>query len=515
MLDWKQRLYAFLLRKVVGPFLDDSSANELHDSIDVSLQDGIFVLKDITMNAARLSDKFSSSGFSVAKATVQRLEIRLTLRENAGTYQSSFAWRAMKLGGTTEKESIPAVSLVAEVLIRGVDLEIEPIHATPVAEHELAAEEAVSDTTTRTRVRSYVEAAISSLQLTLRFSDINIRLRHNSSWLSVCLSSVTFKDCLSGQAAASDVKVTPKANKTIDFFDITVRVGGSKKEAVVALAKGNGRVFIKISEDKSALHRCPNLHHDVEASLNHQLNLSFDVSTLGCLHAVATGFGNTRANGSRADVDFDLKAPESSTPGISEDEEDLLAISGILKQYHEAYHLAQTNKLRGGLLIPSHAYTDDSEMLEEDDAITFDVFWDAQEQSPHETTSTSQDSVLLGTANESGPVSTSQTKLRLSLLSVSVKISFRELRSQAGPHEYLLATLDDLKVSLLNEGCRSALELTLGDFAIEDAQLVEADRNHTSAQMDIGTLFCFATVSGALSARFRISRWSLTKNISF
>ena len=132
MIGWKQRLYAFLLRRVLGPLLDASSAQKLHDSIDVSLQEGKFVLKNISLDAAYLTEKLSEScpGLRVRSGRIDRLEINLRLRENyqnddSTRTQSSLAWRAMKLGSMNE--SLPAVSLIAESKIDGIFIELETI----------------------------------------------------------------------------------------------------------------------------------------------------------------------------------------------------------------------------------------------------------------------------------------------------------------------------------------------------------------------------------------------------
>jgi len=493
MLGWKQRLYAFLLRRVVGPFLDEKAANKLHDSIDFSLQDGLFVLKNVAMNASRLSEQLLPYGFSVTKATVQRLEIRLTLQENTGSSQSSLAWRAMKLGTSSEKESVPAVSLIAEVHVRGLDVEIHPVPNASSTMPTVQGEDSDMGTPAPSRIRSYMEAVISSLQLTVKLSDLNIKIRHANSSLSLYISSVTFKDHLTRRPTDVASQTQQSPSKSLEFSDITVRVGG-EKEVVVALARGSGRVLFRVSGSTSA---CTTPETDIEASLNHQVNISFDVTTIGHLRSLATGFAVTRTGTCSDTVDFEVKAPEPLAPQILDDEEDLRAITGIMKQYREAYHLAQTNQFRGGVLIPSHAYLDDLDALEEDDPMTFDVFWDAQEQSVHHASSRLEESTLQSTCNRMDQTSDSRTKVRLVLLSVSVKSSFRELRSQAGPQEYVLATMDDLQVCFFKQGLESKLEFTISHFAIEDAQLVETSRKATSSQLDIGTILCFDMVSKA------------------
>jgi hypothetical protein len=61
------------------------------------------------------------------------------------------------------------------------------------------------------------------------------------------------------------------------------------------------------------------------------------------------------------------------------DQEDLKAISGIMKQYREAYHLAEKNhiQLRGGVLVPSHAYLEDGQVEEEDARTSYVPFMDS------------------------------------------------------------------------------------------------------------------------------------------
>ena len=62
--QWKQRLYAFLLRRVLGPYLSAGSLQQLHESIEVSFQEGKFILKDVDLNAAYLTEILSKRGES-------------------------------------------------------------------------------------------------------------------------------------------------------------------------------------------------------------------------------------------------------------------------------------------------------------------------------------------------------------------------------------------------------------------------------------------------------------------
>ena len=75
MIQWKERLYAFLIRRFVGPWLDEEASQQLYQSIDVSLQDGIFVLRDVSLATQKLTAllqkpvRSSSVAFSKRKST--------------------------------------------------------------------------------------------------------------------------------------------------------------------------------------------------------------------------------------------------------------------------------------------------------------------------------------------------------------------------------------------------------------------------------------------------------------
>jgi hypothetical protein len=248
MIQWKQRLYAFLLRRVLGPFLDASEAKKLHDSIDFSLQEGTFALKDISLDAAYLTERLAAkgSGISIRRAKIERLEIVLTLRENSNDKtqredapQSSLAWRAMQLGTTSD--SLPAVSLIAEIKLHGVDLELEPSdwrRQRPAP--QVVDDTSTSEPTSKSTIGSYVDAALSSLQLNLKLTNINIKLCHREprrsceTWVSVRLSSVTYKD-LDVNVNNDNSSYKTVLNKSLDFSEITIQAGERQLKEAGAL----------------------------------------------------------------------------------------------------------------------------------------------------------------------------------------------------------------------------------------------------------------------------------------
>ena len=160
ILSWKERLYAYLLRKVLSPWLDDASLEKLHQSIEVSLQQGTFVLKNIGLDTRYIQSKLPPQlAYRITQATLERLDISLSLEEvhednegSAATKATSsstssqgsitLAWKAMTRSSSnntaqadsttdtdTAKSSSSKIALVARVVLEGIVLHVEPKHA--------------------------------------------------------------------------------------------------------------------------------------------------------------------------------------------------------------------------------------------------------------------------------------------------------------------------------------------------------------------------------------------------
>jgi len=237
MLQWKQRLYAFLLRRALGPWLDEPSLRQLHRSIEVSLQEGKFVLRDVGLNVEFLTSKLlrqrrkrrrsgggddgvseaaaAAACLEIRAARVERLEIHLSLVEEQQQYDddddsaegggdnrrpppSSLAWRAIQLGSTPAATSAssasPVVSLVARIEVDGVVVEVVPCSDEVIVVEDLdfdtdrgissaASPGDVPDpssesdaSTTKGRLASYLEAALASLRLSLLLKNLTVRI---------------------------------------------------------------------------------------------------------------------------------------------------------------------------------------------------------------------------------------------------------------------------------------------------------------------------------------------------
>ena len=222
---------------MLGPFLDAASQQKLHDSIEVSFHEGIFTLNQVGLNTTYLNTLLlvaqqSSSGsgsrapfLRIRNARIASISIQLSLLEGqeampasssneamspmAPSSYTSLARKAMNLGTA-------AVALVANVEIDGIQLEVEPIprdqHTHPPEISSPARSPSPSSSSgsavegepaaPKGYLASYMEAALSSLQLTLNLTNFSVRicepvvtaLQETTAWVEVRLPSLSYQD---------------------------------------------------------------------------------------------------------------------------------------------------------------------------------------------------------------------------------------------------------------------------------------------------------------------------------
>lgn len=519
MLQWKQRLYAFLLRRVLGPLLNAESLTKLYQTIDISLQEGRFALSDVSLNteylANLLADKFPT--FRIRTARIKRLTIHLTLQDHSveeGTEEtSSLAWRAMQLGFTTATEGSPAVSLLALVEIDGLVIEIEPnpFVADPPMEDPAPVPTADSEklSSSKSILSSYVDAALSSLRLTMKMSNLQVRiccgrkiddLMSNEKWLEYRFKSVSYHDVevtASGDEASDYETVMQKA---IDISRVTILVGETvtafpeeeeeEEEAekamvstsTIALLEGSSRICLRAIEYKtstrseSATSDYRRLQHDVEINLDQRLNLSVDESSLLQIQKIVQSFRDV----SRSPPSDGEHRPsvELVQQDSSVDEADLSTIDLIMKQYQEARLYAERNEIRGGILVPCTADEDGHS----GDEVTFDAFFDANDKSFYRYSTVLRESVLQ-IDSEKADHDFFHTKIRFHLKGGGVKVSFWagldggcrtstiEPMPSRRPGDYMLLTFSDLNLSSSLSLRESDFEFSVANLDLEDSHI--------------------------------------------
>ena len=559
---WTQRLYAFLLRRVVGPYLSAPSLKKLHETIDFSVQEGKYTLNDVELNATYLTQLLSKRGDSrvstatIRRARIRKLQINLTLKEEQseeGANTSSVAWRAMQLGRTaTATSSVAGVILVAYVEIEGIDIELGPERTfTPPSPEAPSTNET---STAVSMISSYVDAAMSSLRLSLQIKDLRIKLcsaRRDLSptqWVELHLASAKYHDVDDrGSVGQQQSSYRTALHKAIDFAGITFQTGEqthaiiqhddasgdteakdpTTRKSIIAKTEGSGQVSLRAieyfssasamssSEADSEAEECeiPRIQQDLEVTLNQRLNFSLDHTSLQSIMEVANSFleeaGGLESVPSHSQQVVDASPLEKKT---SEDadlvEEDMQTMTGIMRQYAEARQLAERNEVRGGVLIPSTAFMNGA--ANDDDSMTFDAFFDANDHSFSMYQSRLEQSIMMSNAAEDGDADFVHTKVKFHLQQCGIKIVFlhpkedlsgqteHKRTSHRTSDEYLLLTLEDINITSSLSQKVSDISVSVVHLGIEDSVregLTDTTRRGAALTRDIGHVLRFVEVS--------------------
>jgi hypothetical protein len=531
MISWKSRLYAFLLKRVLGPLLDTPSLDKLHQSIEVSLQDGRLVLKDVAFNLDYIEkilvDKVNCT-LRIREARIARLQIALSLEEHIQpdesysdhhqTQPSTFVWRIMELTSSTS----PKVSLVANLELDGVVIELEPQPAapfsarpplkTPIA-YELPEDDAVrlsstasSQISTKSTLSVYMESVYSSLRLSVRLNDLEISLCSGMEsgreiWLSLHCQSVSYYDAAASNSGdASDY--TMILHKVLEFSVVSLTVGethcqpssaeNSNHQAEramsatkVALLDGSSQVRLRVMEYQVAdanlnTEILKNLQQDIQIMLKQRLNL---LANKVCLVHLSTLVDVLRSNSNKTSS-ISRESTATETRSIASDSEaDLQTLDGIMKQYKEARYLADRREIRGGMLLPDKEGND----------ITFDAFFDANDKSFYRYSTVLQQSTIYdGKVPENGN-NCVHTKIHVNLDEAGLKISFGTLSSShvvsrpAFFEEYILATFADINVTASMSALTSDIGVSLTHIEVDDSQ-AGFDPLSQSSRVEIGSV---------------------------
>eukprot|EP00957_Ditylum_brightwellii_P150231 11440570-Ditylum_brightwellii.AAC.1 len=142
------------------------------------------------------------------------------------------------------------------------------------------------------------------------------------------------------------------------------------------------------------------LQRDIDVSLQQRLSISLNITSLDRIKRVMTDithhqqYGESHSiedkvieestNQLRTALDFDGDGGKhwvDQTPGDNSSETSEDPYWQIMKQYAEARHLARTREIRGGILVPSIEYDESDDEMNGEGIVTFDTFFDANDQS--------------------------------------------------------------------------------------------------------------------------------------
>ena len=485
---WKQQLYAFLLRRVLSPILSAESNRKLHNVIDISFQEGRFVITDVELNPSF----FESSGLHVLSTVLKRLEIQLSLEEEGASSSSSLAWRALQLAGAVNQGQ-PTVSLNANVWIDQLEIRLQ---AAPMkqrrASHHDGGNSSPSTQTSSTQasfLTSYVEAALSSLRLSVRMTNTRVRVEHEDGWLESCVKQIIYEDRVFDEMAAFHkhlvvVNVSAATRSGVDSprplilldgsIDVKWRLLGDSSEHDSATATHLDSSIVR----SETLQSEPLLKHDIAISMKQTLHISSEKESLLRIQSIAQCFSEDVVE----EVVVEEMSASTQSRVVSDDttDRDFEIIDGLMKQYQVAKLLAERKEIRGGILVPCLDPNNP-------DRLTFDAFFDANEFSVSRYSSFLKESLCLGgEVNKTAPDDWIHTSIRCHLDGGNVKVSFFNDKAH---EEYLLLSFSGLNVEADFRRDQKDIRLRIKQLEIEDAHRVYDD-GHADLEITSFLRFC-------------------------
>lgn len=488
MIPWKSRLYAFVLKRALGPLLDTKSLEQLHRSIQISISDGKLQLEDVALNLQYLKRIHNAPSISIRKAKVGRLEVTLTIQEENEENQSSLAWRVMELGSATGGAR---VSLVARIQLDGVLIEIEP-NSHPLAQ-PVSKIEPLTDVTEqespKSIVASYLEAALAALRLSVFLNDIQIMIacekgieeESSESWLKIHLQSLSYQDQRITPNKEATGESTQVMHKSLTIGKVTlitgenvINVNGEISKTVVstkvALVEGTTKVQLHLFaySDHDAKSE-PKYQQEIQIQMSQHFHLFVDQKSISRLLGLVEIYGrHVVAEAEIAHFGADSECTSLKDDGKDAINEDLETLNGIMEQFNEARKMAEDRFVRGGLLLPS---VDDGE-------VTYDAFFDANDQSLISYANVLNASILASKNERDEDGSTHiHTKIRATISGGSLKVSFgtpsslNECSRTSLSEEYILISMSDISISAAASSVSMEVAASWNRVEIEDAVL--------------------------------------------
>mmetsp|Transcript_31462 Transcript_31462/g.47562 ORF Transcript_31462/g.47562 Transcript_31462/m.47562 type:complete len:1784 (+) Transcript_31462:66-5417(+) len=453
-MGWEQRLYAFLLRRVLGPYLTPDSLQKLHESTEVSLQEGRICLSNIELKSEYLTSK--QDMVSIHHAIIRKLEVTLSVGDpKAKDNATSITWRAMNWS-----REDAGISLLAHIEIDGLEVKLGP----PTQFHDENYKDCVQDkkeeskTTSSSVVSSYIDAAISSLQLNANLKNVKIQMTDGSQGIQIEMAYAKYYD-----QDSHDLSMC----KVIDFSGISIESCQKECHKLIAKIDGGGKISIKTKRSGNDGH----LQQDITLNLYRRMNLSVSETSMEHLLNIIDHYNAPKKGFPSHDKMATSEYFESTSEVLLDDEQDEKLVKDIMEQYIEAREFAERNEVRGGILIA------------DSDTSSFDAFFDANDLSFSNYISTLEESLVMS-RNSENSTHFIDTRLKAHLGECRIKISFPK-RATELTAEYVLLTFGDLNSISTMSGKSSDLSFTIHRCE------AEASLASSNSRPEIKTLFSF------------------------
>jgi len=351
---------------------------------------------------------------------------------------------------------------------------------------------------------SYVDAAMKSLRLSAELSNMCLRIlskktrTSDAPWVGVRLQSLKYHDLtVLPDDAASVASGSPVLRKEVEFNGLAFEVGGNKDAQVMSMMvnganntgdskcqtiaemKGSGDIkilahAINVSNpgNKAPIASTPDIPRNKDSTREEITRLRNDI--------------DLRLGDSRFDVCLDrsslqyvsmvmnaMNAPEESIDAVAltggQDEDlgtdgnifldeasDVKALSDMMRQYAEARHMARTQQIRGGIMLPSISFDGD----DENGTLEFDTFFDANDQSFCAFRSMMEDSALSSERADDFV----HTRVSFGFFETTLKVIWGSSES-----EYVALTIGEIKADATQSAAESNLSLALSYLEVEDS----------------------------------------------
>lgn len=335
ILQWKQRLYAFLLRRVLGQILTERSSKNLSENISCcSLQEGKFIFSDLEFQPEYITQSLLllPSNVKVTHCSVSKLQVTLTLlTSDANRIASDNTNGIVNETSTTGTNFLwnlanNKVALKVQLDLSGILVEVSLQSEDKTKQSQEKKEKCPPDSPQRTTTTaatttvdtdygttsansgndfwiSCVDAVISSLRVTVKNVTLSFGMENENPTdhpmrLSLTLQSATYYDntAIITKNATTGTNTTNIAtakqqlkepasdiimHKIIDFSSFSITVSSSSSlsaESKVVSADGNAQVNLRVFRNSHT----GIIFHDISVAIHQQWQvIPFDYSLIG------------------------------------------------------------------------------------------------------------------------------------------------------------------------------------------------------------------------------------------
>lgn len=282
---WQSRVYAFIFRTVLGPYLTTESRGSLHKSLNISLSEGRLELFDIELDGDVVSRKLNlnlnnGGRMIIDKIHIQRLRILLSI-----CYFDEY-------GNQVDSYDDGKVRLIAHVDMDGVMMEFSM--SSFVNEHVGMTNKSQESEKKTSSSRSYFQSALDSLKLNLNMNNVTIRVRSESnSWISLNVASVTYHDTESRQVETSDPlpdMLILSKHVCIDTVTITVGTTFTENCASEELLRLDGQILINVTAKSREAGDIMNIERNADIVVNEVMYIVTRMETIDVIHGMISSF---------------------------------------------------------------------------------------------------------------------------------------------------------------------------------------------------------------------------------